>query len=295
MNWAAISFDWNQVRAFLATVEEGTLSGAARALRLTQPTLGRQVAALEESLNITLFERVGKSLILTQAGMDLLEHVRAMGEAANRISLSAAGHVQEVQGEVRISVADSYAAYILPDILKRLRKEAPGLTIDIVAENRVSDLRRREADIAIRHMRPEDPELIGKRLRDGTGSFYASTDWLDRNGRPKTLAELEKIEMIGIDQPERMVAELNKRGIPVSHMNFLIRTLNSVVAWEMVRRGLGVGVGSDLVAAGTPEVEKLQIEELAPITFPNWLVTHRELRNSRRIRVVFDLLAEELG
>lgn len=295
MNWAAISFDWNQVRAFLATVEEGTLSGAARALRLTQPTLGRQVAALEESLNITLFERVGKSLILTQAGMDLLEHVRAMGEAANRISLSAAGHVQEVRGEVGISVADGYAAYILPDILKRLRKEAPGLTIEILAENRVSDLRRREADIAIRHMRPEDPELIGKRLRDGTGSFYASKEWLDRNGRPSTMSDLETIEMVGIDQPERMVAELNKRGIPVSHVNFPIRTLNSVVAWEMVRRGLGVGEGSDLVAAGTPEVERLQIEGLAPITFPNWLVTHRELRNSRRIRVVFDLLAEELG
>ena len=295
MNWAAISFDWNQVRAFLATVEEGTLSGAARVLRLTQPTLGRQVSALEEALNVTLFERVGKSLILTQAGLDLLEHVRAMGEAANRISLSAAGHVQEVQGEVRISVADGYAAYILPEILKRLRREAPGLTIEILAENRVSDLRRREADIAIRHMRPEDPELIGKRLRDGTGSFYASKEWLERNGRPRTMAELETIEMVGIDQPERMVAELNKRGIPVSHVNFPIRTLNSVVAWEMVRRGLGVGVGSDLVAAETPEVERLQIEGLAPITFHNWLVTHRELRNSRRIRVVFDLLAKELG
>ena len=295
MNWAAISFDWNQVRAFLATVEEGTLSGAARALRLTQPTLGRQVAALEEALNITLFERVGKSLILTQAGMDLLEHVRAMGEAANRISLSAAGHVQEVQGEVRVSVADGYAAYILPDILKRLRQEAPLLTIEIVAENRVSDLRRREADIAIRHMRPEDPELIGKRLKDGTGSFYASSDWLDRHGRPTEIADLERVEMVGIDRPERMVAEFNKRGIPVSHVNFPIRTMNSVVAWEMVRRGLGVSVQSDRVGAMTPGVERLEIEGLAPISFPIWLVTHRELRNSRRIRVVFDLLAKELG
>ena len=295
MNWASISFDWNQVRAFLATVEEGTLSAAARALRLTQPTLGRQVAALEQALNVTLFERVGKSLILTQAGMDLLEHVRAMGEAAHRISLSAAGHVQDVQGEVRISVADGLAAYILPDILKRLRVEAPLLTLEVVAENRVSDLRRREADIAIRHMRPEDPELIGKRLKDGSGGFYASTDWLDRNGRPTVMADLGGMEMVGIDQPERMVTEFNKRGIPVTRLNFPIRTLNTVVAWEMVRRGLGVGVQSDVIAAMTPGVERLEIEGLAPIAFPNWLITHRELRNSRRIRVVFDLLAEALG
>lgn len=295
MNWAAISFDWNQVRAFLATVEEGTLSGAARALGLTQPTLGRQVAALEESLNITLFERVGKSLILTQAGMDLLEHVRAMGEAASRISLSAAGHVQEVRGEVRLSVSDGFAAYLMPDILKRLRAEAPLLTVEVLAENRLSDLRRREADIAIRHLRPEDPELIGRRLKDGSGFFYASTDWLDSNGRPRTVDDLGRVEMVGIDRPERMVAEFNKRGIPLTSVNFPIRTMNSVVAWEMVRRGLGVGVQSDLIAALTPGVERLQIEGLAPITFPNWLITHRELKNSRRIRVVFDLLADALG
>jgi len=295
MNWAAINFDWNQVRAFLATVEEGTLSGAARVLGLTQPTLGRQVAALEESLNITLFERVGKSLILTQAGTDLLEHVRAMGEAASRISLSAAGHVQEVQGEVRVSVSDGVAAYILPEILRDLRKMAPLLTVEVLAEDRLSDLRRREADIAIRHLRPEDPELIGKRLKDGTGGFYASTEWLDRNGRPRTLADLDRAEMIGLDRPERMIAEFNKRGIALTTLNFPVRSSSSVVAWEMVRRGLGVGVQSDRIGALTPGVERLQIEGLAPISFPNWLITHRELKNSRRIRVVFDLLAEALG
>ena len=131
MNWAAINFDWNQVRAFLATVEEGTLSAAARALGLTQPTLGRQVAALEASLKVTLFERVGKTLVLTKAGLDLLEHVRQMGEAATRISLSAAGHGQTVEGEVRISTSDGFAAYLLPDILKDLREIAPGISVEV--------------------------------------------------------------------------------------------------------------------------------------------------------------------
>lgn len=295
MNWAAIAFDWNQVRAFLATVEEGTLSGAARVLGLTQPTLGRQVSALEEALGITLFERVGKSLILTQAGADLLQHVRAMGEAASRISLSAAGHVQDVKGEVRISASDGFAAFILPDILCKLRDIAPGLTVEVVAENRLSDLRRREADIAVRHLRPEDPELIGKRLKDGSGGFYASVEWLERNGRPRTLADLDRVDMIGLDRPERMIAEFTKRGIPLTKLNFPIRTESAVVAWEMVRRGLGIGVQSDLIGAMTPGVERISVAGLAPIAFPNWLITHRELKNSRRIRVVFDLLAEELG
>lgn len=288
-------FDWNHALAFWTTVEEGSLSAAARKLGLTQPTLSRQVVALEQSLGVTLFERLGKSLMLTEAGLDLIEHVRAMGAAAETVRLAASGQTQSIEGRVTISASDGFAAYVLPDIVHRIREAAPQITLEIVASNALSDLRRREADIAIRHVRPEDPELIGKRLTDGSGNFYAATDWLDRNGRPRVMADLEGIEMIGIDRPDRMVAEFTRRGIPVAQINFPIHTMNSVVAWELVRRGLGVGVQSDRIAAMTPGVERLEIEGLAPIAFPNWLITHRELRNSRRIRVVFDLLAEALG
>src|SRR5690606_38189732 len=149
------AFDWNQVRALLATVEAGSLSAAARQLGLTQPTLGRQVAALEAALGVTLFERVGRKLVLTQAGRELIAPLQTMGEAANRISLIASRQAQAVEGVVRITTSDVYAVHVLPPFLKRVRALAPNLVIDILASNEVEDLLRRRADIAIRHVRPQ--------------------------------------------------------------------------------------------------------------------------------------------
>ncbi len=295
MNWAAVNFDWNQVRAFLATVEEGTLSGAARALNLTQPTLGRQVTALEESLKITLFERVGKSLVLTQAGLDLLEHVRQMGAAAERISLSAAGHNQDVTGEVRISVSDGFAAYTMPALLVGLREIAPGLIIEVLSQNQISDIRRREADIAVRHLRPEDPELFAKRLPDGSGGLYASRDWLDRHGRPEKIEDLNGKDMVAMANPEIMLAEMRKRGINLTSPNIRLSCAETVANWQMVRAGLGFGVMSDAVGDQFPDLERIDIPGLEPVLFPNWLITHRELHTSRRIRIVFDYMAEALS
>jgi len=295
MNWQAISFDWNQVRAFLATAEEGTLSAGARALGLSQPTIGRQVAALEAALGVTLFERAGKGLVLTRSGVDLLEHVREMATAATRISLSAAGHAQDVAGEVRISASDALSAYILPPMLARLRGLAPDLVVEVVAENRLSDLLRREADIAIRHVRPDAPDLIARRLKDETGSLYAAASWIARHGRPRRMADLAGHDFVGIEDDAQMVSELAARGVDISGVRFVARSANTVVMWEMVRAGLGIGVMSDRVAATCPDVERIDLKEVGPIGFPVWLTAHRELHNSRRIRVVFDFLAEQLG
>lgn len=294
MHWAAVSFDWNHIRAFLATVEEGNLSSAARALNLTQPTLGRQVAGLEEALGVTLFERTGRQLILTQAGLDLLEHVRDMGEAATRVSLSAAGQVQDVAGDVRISCSDAFSVYLLPPMIARLHAHAPDLTIEVIAENRVSDLMHREADIAIRHVRPEEPDLIARRLKDGRGGLYAAKSWIAQHGRPKRSADLAGHAMIGIDGSQRMIDEFAKRGLDISQMKFPIRSLDMNFAWQMVRQGVGLGVMSEHVAALFPEVERLALEDFQMIEFPVWLATHRELHTSRRIRVVFDFLADEI-
>ena len=157
MNWQAVSFDWNQIRAFLATAEEGSLSAAARALGSTQPTVGRQIAALEDDLGVTLFERAGRSLIMTGAAQDLLEHVQAMGDAASRVSMVAAGQSEDIAGCVVITANDLMAAGYLPAVLAQLRQEAPGIIVDVVASNRIENLTRRDADIAIRHVQPEQP------------------------------------------------------------------------------------------------------------------------------------------
>lgn len=294
MNWSSIAFDWNQARAFLATAEEGSLSAAARALGLTQPTLGRQVTALENELGVVLFERAGRSLTLTQAGIELLDHVRAMAEAANRISLTASGQSQTIEGQVRITASDMMSAYILPPVLKRLRAEAPLLEIDVVATNDIRDLLRREADIAIRHVRPEQDDLIARRVREETAHFYATANYLEAHGRPTLAGGLAHHQFIGYGDIDRMLGYLQPLDLGLTKDNFRLGSAAGVVAWEMARHGLGIAIMSAEIAAKFPDIERV-LEEIDPFVFPVWLVTHRELHTSRRIRLVFDLLAEFLS
>ncbi len=294
MNWNAISFDWNQVRAFLATVEEGSLSAAARALGQSQPTLGRQISALETSLGVVLFERVGRGLEITPSGLELLDHVRAMGEAAGRISLAASGRSQVIEGQVRISASDVWGAHILPPILHQLRDTAPGIEVEVVATSALSDLRRREADIAIRHVRPTEAELITRHVRDSTAGIYASPRWIARHGRPTCADDLNDACFIGFGTDERLITGLNSIGLSLTRQNFKLISESGVVAWEMVRHGLGIGVMMDEVAQTTPDVERI-LPDLPPFEVPIWLTTHRELHTSRRIRLVYDLLASALS
>lgn len=287
-------FDWTQARAFLAAAETGSFSAAARKLGVTQPTLGRQVAALEGSLGVLLFERTARGLVLTQTGMDLLDDVRAMAKAADHLALTASGQSQEIAGHVTVSATDLMALLHLPMAFEELRQTAPGIDIEIVTANHVSDLRRREADIAIRHVRPDQPDLIARLVRETQGRFYASTDFLDSHGRPKTVADLATMDFVGFDDVNRMAAYMNGIGIPVTRDNFRISSANGIVAWDLVKRGFGVGAMVEETAAITEGVECV-LPDLAPIPVPIWLVTHKELHSSRRIRIVFDTLARILS
>ncbi len=293
MNWDAISFDWNQIRAFLAAAEEGSLSAAARALGQTQPTLSRQVTALEESLGVTLFERGRRAVTLTETGLQLLEHVRAMGEAANRVSLAATGRSQAIEGKVAITATNAMATYQLPEIIKMIRQEAPLIEIEIVTSNQIQDLTRREADISIRHARPEQADLIGKLIAETSAHLYASRAYLDENGRPENAIDLTDADFIGFEQPERLLPVLNSLGLSLTLDNFKIVTASGTVMLEFVRQGLGIGMLTKDVEARFPDIERV-LPELAPVPVPVWLVTHRELRTSRRVRLVFDILAKEL-
>lgn len=294
MNWESVAFDWNQVRGFLATVEEGSLSAAARALGQTQPTVGRQVAALEEALGVVLFERIGRGLILTPSGLELVEHVRAMGEAAARVSLAASGQSQAVEGLVRITASDMLSAFVLPPILARLHADHPKIEIDVVAADDILDLQHREADIAVRHVRPEQPELIAKLAHTETARFYAATAYLDRMGRPKSVADLKHHDIISPGDPKRMIDYMANIGVPLDPKALWIRSESGVVTWQLAQQGLGIIPMSDRIAQATPGVEPVLAKE-THIEFPVWLTTHRELHTSRRIRIVFDLLAEALS
>ncbi|WP_120632328.1 LysR family transcriptional regulator [Ruegeria sp. EL01] len=287
-------FDWNHIRAFLATAETGSLSAAARQLGQTQPTLSRQIAALEADLGVMLFERIGRTLQITQAGVELLDHTRAMGQAANHIALTASGQAQSIEGLVRITASDVMSAYILPDLLRELRAQAPRLRIDVIASNDIRDLMRREADIAIRHIRPDQPDLIAKLVHEASGHFYATTEYLNRAGRPKTLAELSKHEFISFGDTAQMIAYLDPLGIHLTEDNFRLGSQNGIVSWEYAKQGFGIAPMSEAVGDTTPGVERV-MPNMEAISFPIWLTTHRELHTSRRIRLVFDLLADYLA
>ncbi len=240
MSWQSVNFDWNRARAFLVTAEEGSLSAAARALNMTQPTLSRQVAALEEELKVTLFERASHGLVLTASGLQLLEHVRRMASAANDFSLSASGQEQTLEGKVCISVSELDAVFRMPTIAERIRREEPGITLEIDVSNDVSDLKKREADIAIRSFRPNQPDLITRKLFQERIWFYGSPDYLRRYTNVKSPDDIASIDLVGFDAGVQYKDVLSQRGWPVDRVRFPVMTRFQLLHVELIKQGLGV-------------------------------------------------------
>ena len=251
------------------------------------------MAAIEQRLGVTLFERVGKTMALTTTGLDLLEHARAMGAAADALSLAASGRSQAVGGVVSVSASDAVAAYLLPPLVRRLKEQEPGIAIEVIASNALSDLLRREADIAIRHVKPEQPELIARLVREATASFYAAEDWVRTHGHPRTAEEAATLPFVGADRTGQYLGYLQAHGLPVTEASFSSYAEHSVAHWALVQQGLGIGAMMEEIAQGTPGIVRV-LDEVPPVRFPIWLVSHRELRTARRIRVVFEALAEGL-
>jgi DNA-binding transcriptional LysR family regulator len=295
MDWRSVKFDWNRARAFLVTAEEGSLAAAARALDMTQPTLGRQVAALEQEIGVDLFNRTGRGLELTPNGMKLVEHVRAMGDAANHFSLSATGKSDNIEGNICITTTELLAVFILPPMVQKLRQIEPGIEIEIISTNEESNLHRREADIAIRSFRPSQPELIVKKLYNVKGHLYAATSYLQQLGHPRSIDELNNANFIDVETSGRLLTFLNAQGFNLNAGNFPVVTKSHIVQWELVK--LGVAISGMLEAIGDPEplVERIVIPGLAPISSEIWIATHKELRTNRRIRTVFDFLVSEFA
>ncbi|WP_421858742.1 LysR family transcriptional regulator [Oceanicaulis sp.] len=291
MKWSALDFDWNQVRAFVATAREGSFSAASRALGLTQPTLSRQVSGLEARLGVTLFERGKRSMTLTQAGAAMLEPAEMMLDGAFALSLAADGQASNLHGVVTITATSLIAMQYLPPVVARLQRMAPDLQLDVIASNSVQDLKRREADIAIRHVRPEQDDLIGKLVCEHAAGLFASPDYLDRVGRPKTIAELEGHDFIGFDEAARSFEYYKELGITVAPDRMQVRSGYGEVLVAMTREGLGICI----LPCGTycEGLERVLPQDVN-IKFPVWLVTHRELQTNPRIRLVFDHLTSAL-
>ena len=286
--------DWNHLRAFAATAEAGSMSRAARQLGLTQPTLSRQIAALEATLGATLFERIGKALALTETGRALLVHARAMEAAADIFGTEARAQSGEIGGSVTVSMIDPYAIHLMPPIAARIAREAPGIVLNILATDRLSDLRRREADIAIRHVRPTGEGLIGRLIGEGTAGPYAAPDWIARHGMPARPEDIAPSAYLAHDTPAAFAGMMAQIGLDLPAPALRLGSNSPEAIWQMARRGMGVALMIDQIGARDPTMVRLLPDRVAP-RFPVWLVTHRELRTSRRIRTVFDILAGELA
>ncbi|GLO62530.1 LysR family transcriptional regulator [Vibrio sp. MACH09] len=294
IDWKAIDFDWNHARAFLVTAELGSLSAAAKALNSSQPTLSRQVHALEKQLKVALFERVGKGLELTPSGIELIECVKNMGDAASHLSLIASGKSESLEGAVCISASEVMAVYELPALISKLRIIEPKITIELVASNSSSDLKRREADIALRSYRPTQPDLIAKKIRNDDFFLYASTHYLESMGNPGSVADFNHVDFIGAPESHQIISMLNHRGLQLTLDNFPVTTANHTAYWELVKQGVGVGFIQDNLVKAEDQVKKV-LPELGAFSSELWLVTHRELRTNRRIQYVFDFLSNELS
>lgn len=293
MNWAAINFDWNQARAFLAAVEAGSFSKAAQAIGQSQPTISRQIAALEADLGVTLFERSTRSLTPTEAGLALITHVRAMADAATAARLAAAGRSEAVEGLVTITATELYATHKLAPVAAQLQRDHAGLQIELIASSALQDLKRREADIAIRHARPAQSDLIGRLLGETSACLCASPAYLARRGYPDTLDALKHHDFIGFDAPERTVEALAGRGLKIHPESIKLFSNDGRVLIALCHAGAGVMI---------MEEEAIELEGFVPLltdqfrlSIPTWIVAHRELNTSRRIRLVFDALAEALS
>ena len=294
MEWKSIQFDWNRARAFLVTAEEGSLSAAGRALGVAQPTVGRQISALEKELDVVLFDRVGKQLVLTTSGLELVDHVRQMSEAAARVSMAASGQSRALDGEVCISAIDTIAALCLPSIVQKVREAYPGILIEVIASNELSNLGRREADIAIRNVQPSHPDLVAKKVCDVGAHLYGATNYLDKLGRPLTRDILKQADITGFNRDEEMVKAMSGFGLTVTPIGISVVSENHLVQWEMIKQGVCLGMMMECIGDKEPLVERI-FPDTDAVKFPIWLVAHQQLRSSKRIRAVFDILAESLG
>lgn len=293
MSWKNINFDWAKVRAFLIAAEEGSFSAAARALNMAQPTLGRQIEALEQDLNVTLFERDGRGIVLTPSGVELLEYARQMGDAAGAFSLAAHGQSQAIEGRVSIAAAEMFAATTLPPIIAALREVEPHLEIELVVSNHASDLHRREADIALRYFRPTEPDLYARKILDVQAQLYASHDYLKRFDPPLASDNASDADFISLDPENTILQGLKAQGLQLTEANFPLQVDSYLVMWNLVKQGAGIGVMDTQIGDNEPSARRA-FSDFKPMSFSIWLVAHRELKTNRRVRRVFDFLAEKL-
>jgi DNA-binding transcriptional LysR family regulator len=282
---------WEWIQSFVAVARCGSLSKAANELGTSQPTLSRHMAALEQKLGITLFDRSTQGLKITENGAKLLDSSEAMEQAANRFSRLASGAILSLSGDIRISANEVIGQYYLPSVLSRFNQRYPQVTVEVDISNTVASLNKRDADIALRMFRPTQPGLVAKRLKDIELQMTASKDYLALHGEPTSLEQLTEHAIIGFDRDQQMEKGLSEMGLVYSQLNISNKTDFLPLQIELARSGAGITLTHQ------PIIEKCtQLQQILPqVPIPSlefWLVCHADVQHNRKIRAMMDFLAE---
>lgn len=286
--------DWDLYHSFLAVLQEGSLSGAARRLGLTQPTVARHVDALEARIGAGLFLRSQRGLIPTDMALQLQPFAETLAATAAALLRAASGEGAGIRGSVRISASEVVGVEHLPPILARLRCRHPGLVIELVLSNAVDDLLRRDADIAVRMVQPAQDALIARRLPPVLLGLHAHSRYLDRRGVPGTLADLAGHDLIGFDRSTPAIRALVERFPVIDRANFALRADSDLAQLAAIRAGFGIGICQAVLARRDRDLVPVLPDALA-IELGLWIVMHENLRGNARCRAVFDALAAGLG
>jgi DNA-binding transcriptional LysR family regulator len=286
--------DWDLWRTFIAVMDAGSLSGAARSLGIAQPTVGRQIEALEAALEGgPLFTRSPGGLRPTRAAQALVPHARTMATAADTLVRTASGDADEVRGVVRLTASEIAAVEILPPILTEFRETWPGVDIELLASNRLEDLLHRDVDIAMRMARPTQDALFARKVGVITLGFYAHRSYLQKHGEPRSYEELRTHAIIGFDRIRPLGAALDKLDFEVNADVFGLRTDNEPTQVAMLRAAYGVAACQPQIAARDPNLVAIMPGQLA-VDMEVWVVMHEDLKTDRRMRLLFDHLVAGL-
>jgi DNA-binding transcriptional LysR family regulator len=286
-------FDWALVRSFLAVLDAGSLMGAARTLQAQQPTLSRHIAELESQLGLPLFERTGRGVTPTAAALAIADAARQMQVGAEQLARTLTRGREATGGTVRITTSDVAATWLLPRVLAELRAAEPGIQVELVASNTVANLLRREADIAVRMLRPTQGSLIAKKLGEIAICAAAHAGYLERAGTPRQPQELLQHSLIGYDRDETILRGFAAMGLALTRENFAVRTDDQVVYGRLLAEGAGIGFVAAYTLPQCPGVRRvLPMLKIAPL--PCWLAVHREIRGNPVVRRVYDFLAQAL-
>lgn len=286
--------DWNLIRSFLAVADCGSLIAAADRLDVSQPTLGRQIDEIERLTGLTLFVRGRSGMKLTDAGAALLDDAKAMEREANRFLLNVAGKSDVVKGTVRITASHTVATFILPPLLVALREAEPEIEIELVPSNLVVNLLSRDADIAVRMVRPVQNDLIATKVNDMALGIYAHRSYLDKYGTPTTVLDLMEHRIVGYDRDDLLLRGMADFGLKGTRDMFAFRVDDHIAYWNFVRAGAGIGFLASFLARTDPAVQRLDLGIDVP-ALPMWLASHQELRTSLKIRRAMDFLRDGLS